>query len=283
MKETDEFYIGYFPKAPDRIATVIRLTAVILVISGLLVILVVILFQKKFVSSNFEYGVLTAVTGEIYNTPVPHLSVSLGTDARGTQVFQNIILVSPGKSGADQIVENIFETQHIKEGSLVSLEGFLIYNDGRALLQISEESNEAKVIAERGITRKAEMNSGETIEVSGEIVDPKCYLGVMKPGEGKAHRSCAIRCISGGMPPVLHANNSGDYFLILDQDGSFVNEEILPLVGDQLTLSGEQNIWNDWKILKVSRKTISQMSNLKKINKRIAVFENGISLCDMPE
>lgn len=24
----------------------------------------------------------------------------------------------------------------------------------------------------------------------------------MKPGEGKAHRACAIRCIAGGIPPV---------------------------------------------------------------------------------
>lgn len=35
-----------------------------------------------------------------------------------------------------------------------------------------------------------------------EIIDPKCYFGVI-PGKGKIHRSCAIRCISDGIPPVL--------------------------------------------------------------------------------
>ena len=37
----------------------------------------------------------------------------------------------------------------------------------------------------------------------GEIVDSKCFLGVMNPGRLTPHRACAIRCISGGVPPVL--------------------------------------------------------------------------------
>ena len=41
------------------------------------------------------------------------------------------------------------------------------------------------------------------MDVKGEIVDPKCFFGVMKPGEGKPHKDCAIRCILGGIPPVL--------------------------------------------------------------------------------
>ena len=28
-----------------------------------------------------------------------------------------------------------------------------------------------------------------------------CFLGVMKPGRSKPHRACAVRCISGGIPP----------------------------------------------------------------------------------
>ena len=43
---------------------------------------------------------------------------------------------------------------------------------------------------------------GET-RLKGEIYDPKCAFGAMKPGFGKPHRSCAIRCISGGVPPIL--------------------------------------------------------------------------------
>src|SRR5207244_430396 len=44
-------------------------------------------------------------------------------------------------------------------------------------------------------------------ELSGEIVDSKCYLGVMNPGSGKVHRDCAVRCLSGGIPPVFATND----------------------------------------------------------------------------
>ena len=37
----------------------------------------------------------------------------------------------------------------------------------------------------------------------GEIVDSKCYLGAMKPGDQKTHKACATLCIRGGIPPVL--------------------------------------------------------------------------------
>jgi len=40
-------------------------------------------------------------------------------------------------------------------------------------------------------------------ELAGEIVDSKCYFGVMNPGRGKVHRDCAARCLSGGIPPAL--------------------------------------------------------------------------------
>ncbi len=49
-------------------------------------------------------------------------------------------------------------------------------------------------------------NLGE-FELIGEIVDSKCYLGNMNPGNGKVHRDCAVRCLSGGIPPVFATND----------------------------------------------------------------------------
>ncbi len=53
------------------------------------------------------------------------------------------------------------------------------------------------------------------VTLTGEIVDTKCHLGVMNPGEGKVHRDCAVRCISGGAPPVSGADQEGDTRLLL--------------------------------------------------------------------
>ena len=45
----------------------------------------------------------------------------------------------------------------------------------------------------------------------GELVDTKCFLGVMRPATGKVHRGCAIRCLSGGAPPgLLVRDDRGD-------------------------------------------------------------------------
>ena len=35
----------------------------------------------------------------------------------------------------------------------------------------------------------------------------KCYLGVINPGNGKVHRDCAVRCLSGGVTPVFATND----------------------------------------------------------------------------
>jgi hypothetical protein len=49
-------------------------------------------------------------------------------------------------------------------------------------------------------------NLGE-FDLVGEIVDSKCYFGNMNPGNGKVHRDCAVRCLSGGIPPVFATND----------------------------------------------------------------------------
>jgi hypothetical protein len=45
------------------------------------------------------------------------------------------------------------------------------------------------------------------MELTGEIVDSKCFLGVMVPGAGKTHKDCASLCLRGGIPPALHVQD----------------------------------------------------------------------------
>jgi hypothetical protein len=75
----------------------------------------------------------------------------------------------------------------------------------------------------------------------GEIVDSKCYLGVMNPGEFKTHKACAIRCISGGIPPVLVVRTPGaapQHYLLVDGDGGAVNRRVLDHVAEPLEITG---------------------------------------------
>jgi hypothetical protein len=87
----------------------------------------------------------------------------------------------------------------------------------------------------------------------GQIVDPKCYLGVMKPGEGKPHSDCAIRCIAANIPPVLKIiNDSGDETLLIlrGENGETINRQILKYVGIPVSVTGKIEQVDDWLVMK---------------------------------
>jgi hypothetical protein len=76
----------------------------------------------------------------------------------------------------------------------------------------------------------------------GEIVDSKCFLGVMNPGQLKPHRACAVRCISGGVPPVLlvrETNGTARYLVLVSRDGKPVNKQVLNIVAEPVGIRGE--------------------------------------------
>jgi len=78
-------------------------------------------------------------------------------------------------------------------------------------------------------------------------------LGVMKPGQLKTHRDCAIRCISGGVPPSLRVvGTSGniEHFLLVDSHSNAVNSQILDVVADPISVTGEVIQYGDMFLLK---------------------------------
>jgi len=106
------------------------------------------------------------------------------------------------------------------------------------------------------------------MELKGEIVDPKCYFGVMKPGKGKIHRSCAVLCISGGIPPVLATtdeNNISEYYLITDTSGKPIHKDILPHIGKPSMLTGTIVQLEDWYQLQLNVNDIVDLKIPSKI------------------
>ena len=80
----------------------------------------------------------------------------------------------------------------------------------------------------------------------------------MNPGQLTPHRGCAIRCISGGVPPVLlvrQKEGPANYFLLVSADGKPVNKQILDLVADPVEITGELQRQGELLILRADPAT----------------------------
>ena len=232
-------------------------------ISTFLVIIVVaiylVYFQKPFNDHVFEFGTSTEITGVYIADPFPMIQV---TKDRPEHVSKSILLVGFGKFGAKSIIQEI----EVKQGSLdlqeITLRGTMIYGDGLALLELTDQTE--SFVKSTGNFRQPlefEMPFAQ-LEVTGEIVDSKCYFGVMKPGEGKIHKSCAIRCISGGIPPVIRvwqeSSQSYDYHILTGEGGKEINSDLLPFIGETITLSGNHYQQLGWNIMEIDPEKIQR-------------------------
>lgn len=280
IPEPDEFFIGYLPEAPEKTSSFLRgmligLGTVVVIISLLLVN-----NQGDFSVASFEYGIYTTLEGHVFNHPVPHLKVSDGLNSSGQPIYQTVLLVGFGKAGADKTLNEFESRLGALEGKLVRISGERIHGYGKSLLQVSKD-RVPEVLNEgdgfRSPIRLSEVNA--TTHVTGEIVDPKCFFGVMKPGEGKPHRSCAIRCIAGGIPPVFHATGDANFYLLLDENFQPVNDRVLDVVGDNIELAGKVIQWDDWKILLIDKEELQAQSVTGKLMRNLAMMNEGMTQC----
>ena len=262
------FYIGWMPSAPSGLAKYLRKTIVMLLPLMLIVTVVLSLIQKKFSTGNFEFGKLTEVKGVYFSEPFPSLKAINGKDIFGNFSYITIPLIGYGKFGAEGALAAI---EKEKKTSLnrkqVTMKGTLLYNDGKLLMQIDANDQFLTGIGTEAdssllpITQELGMQT-----ISGEIIDPKCYFGVMKPGEGKPHKDCAIRCILGGIAPLLKVTDktgNKNYYLIAGPHGEKMNENVRDFVAEPVLINARVVKYDDWIILYVPEKGIARYSYIQ--------------------
>lgn len=260
----NEFYIGWMPKAPAGFAKHVKKVLLILFPLALIIGLMLASFQKKFSTGNFEFGKITELKGIYFNSPVPMLRVLNGKDIFGNVSYTSIPLVGYGKHGAETAIMELEKEKDVSfNGKELTLKGTLIYSDGKILLQVNKDDDPVVNIGKEVAAELPKQNELGIQKIKGEIIDPKCYFGVMKPGEGKVHRDCAIRCILGGIPPVLKAmNEKGEknYYLLVGPNGEKMNEAVQDYVAEPLEIEARAVQLDDWVILYVKDKNIKRIS-----------------------
>ena len=238
----DEFYIGYEPTMPARLAGRVRRIACGLIALALVMPAALVFTEDRFEPGVFEYGRVRTFSGRIVEFPYPALIAGDVTTA--TRVYW---LVGPGKHGAEDVIRG-------RDGQHVRFSGSLIERDSDAMIEVVPQS---VVVTSAGATEIEPLRSLGVLVVEGEIVDSKCHLGVMKPGEGPTHRDCAVRCLLGRIPPMFVPHNRADLgrmSLVSDAARPFANAGVF--AGRRVSVRGEILQRGAQKFLGVSQRDI---------------------------
>ena len=208
----DEFFVGYVPVPPPGIARFLRRVAMSAGAAALGAGLALASLQGPLGGGDFEFGKERRFAGRLLVSPVPLLLPETGSEEgdvrREGHEKDAFLLVGAGKSSIPG-----WAVAHA--GEPVRFGGSLIHRDGAAMIELNDPGSfaaEADTGHALGGGQAAAHASGRRLGefmLTGELVDSKCWLGVMRPSTGKVHRACAVRCLSGGVPPALLIRQAG--------------------------------------------------------------------------
>lgn len=250
MSDRHDFFIGYAPPMPAALARFVGRIVAGLVFGGLAWAGVIAAGHVSLDGGTFEFGHPQPFAGTIVAHPYPALRL----DESGHDPIATMVLVAPGKHGADAWTQRL-------DGRHVALTGTGIRRGGLTMIEIEPSSLVLKE-APSGFERPtpADDESTETMSVTlrGEVVDSKCFLGVMVPGSGKTHRDCASLCLRGGIPPAVfvHDRAGGSALMLLEgASGEAIGASTRRVAGEAVEMTGMLRRQEGWLVLRTDPRT----------------------------
>ncbi len=253
-RDGDTFYIGYRNAMPEFLRGFVRARVAVTLAMALCAGVIFAALQGPFPAKRFEYGTEREFVGWIREAPVPQLVVP-----EPLQLTWSVYLLSEAgtKLGAQRRVAGL-------DGALVRARGTLIYREDHTMLDIGPDSLER--LAPGGQTGTGAPLPGlEELgrhRLVGEIVDSKCFLGVMNPATGKTHRACAARCLSGGNPPLLLVRSSEGpdlQLLLVGPQGESLHRAVLPFVAEPVEIEGRVSRFDHLLVLWADPATLRRL------------------------
>ncbi|MCG3130986.1 MAG: hypothetical protein FLDDKLPJ_01761 [Phycisphaerae bacterium] len=250
----ESFYVGYL-KMPGALRRfVMRVLAGLLALTGGTA-LFLSLSQNDPGDGVWADEAAPTMIGRIEAAPYPLIRVLTNDPDRPVATM---LLVEEGKRGGGDGVRAL-------DGRMAGVRGTLLQRDSVKLIELSPDGS--KPDASRSETEIARLSvlqreSLGTVTLRGEIIDPKCYCGAMKPGEGKPHKACATLCISGGIPPMfvtIDADGKRSYYLLCNHEGLALDARILPFVADPVEITGTLERRDDLTLFKINPADIQRL------------------------
>ncbi len=251
----NEFFVGYLATPPSARRFLRRLlppvALAVLIVGGLLAAA-----QRDPGPGVWAAGTTRTLDGIIRVEPYPMVRAVSSSQGGAVRTF---LLVSEGKFGAGERVRPW-------QGKGVRLIGTILNRDGRSLFELADGEAAIRPLDLDDDVRGRLQSSAElrtaSVTLRGEIIDPKCYVGAMKPGGGKTHKACAQLCLSGGIPPMFVTRDPRGretYYLLVDPEGMPAQQVVLPYVGDPVELTGTLERLDDLMVLRVDPSRIVRL------------------------
>ncbi len=242
----DEFFVGYFPM-PARLGQFYKVLVALLLCLGAGFAFWVSSAQESAGKGQWNVADTTRVSGFLSVDPYPVLHTT-GANPR------SIMLLRQGKHSAGAFTDAL-------DGAHVDVTGFSIERGDWMSMELRSNDDIAVSKAPDGAS-VPEIEPLTTVTLQGEVVDSKCFLGVMKPGGSKVHRACAALCVAGGIPPMLvvKQTDGGRYgYLLVDQHGNSAADEVAHTIAMPVAISGQLERRGDLTYLHLADKGIQRL------------------------
>jgi len=214
-----DLYVGYRP-LPRRHVVAVRLVVSALLVLAVVLGAVIAAMMDQPGPGSWATDESVTMRGIVRAQPYAHLETDQG----------DVMLVGVGKFGIDD--------------RLIGLDGQAIQATGTRLVRgrwtMLETTSFRAEMPESRSPRPVTERLGH-FAAMGEIVDSKCYLGAMKPGDGVTHRSCAVLCLRGGIAPMFVGTTpEGDAIagIVTSADGGPMPDAWFDRVGVPVTAEG---------------------------------------------
>ncbi len=241
-----DFFVGYATTPPALGRRLRRLVLVLLVAAPALAAATGLL-QNPLPNGSFEFGVDRVFEGVIYESPIPILHIVKSSQDSDNPAARNLLLVGAGKFGLPDFAEGY-------DGRKVRFAGTLIYRERMTMVEMNDEASFEVLGKPEASEERGRFETLGAVTIEGEVVDTKCFFGVMRPATGKVHRACAIRCLSGGVPPgllVQDGQGGGVVFMLAGPPGQTLDLDV-QWAARTVRARGQLEIHDDVPVLRVA-------------------------------
>ena len=138
---------------------------------------------------------------------------------------------------------------------LVEVSGSAAVRGDHLMITASKPFGWIRVVETAPPPAPAALETLGSLTLEGELMDAKCWLGAMRPGEGLTHKGCAELCVRSGLP-LLFVTGGPErdrrVFIALAPDGQPLDQTILPWVADPVRVTGSVSREDGWLRLRLS-------------------------------